>query len=157
VTPEGLPEELIEALGLYAGTFLVAAISSVVPLVAIEIFLVGVALALAPAVAPLPALVLLAAAGQLAGKLPIYYATRGVAGLSGPHRARLERVRAWVDRGRSKTLVLAASAVFGLPPFSLVATAAGALAIPARTFCLIVFAGRALRFAVLVAAAALAA
>jgi membrane protein YqaA with SNARE-associated domain len=150
------PSSIVEAVGLYAGTFLVAAVSSVVPLVAIEVFLVGVALALAPAVAPLPALVLLAAAGQLAGKLPIYYATRGAAGLSGPHRARLERVRAWIDRGRSKTLVLAASAVLGLPPFSIVATAAGALAVPVRTFCAIVFAGRALRFSVLVATAALA-
>jgi len=148
---------LVAALGLYAGTFAVAAVSAVVPLVAIEVFLVAAALALAPAVAPLPALVLLAAAGQLAGKLPIYYATRGAAALPGPHRARLDRLRAWVDRRRSKTLVLASSAVLGLPPFSLIATAAGALALPLRTFCAVVLAGRALRFAALVAAAALAA
>jgi membrane protein YqaA with SNARE-associated domain len=37
------------------------------------------------------------------------------------------------------------------------ATAAGALAIPARTFCIVIFACHALRFAILVAAAALAA
>ena len=154
------PSDVLAALGLYAGTFLVAALSSVIPLVAIEVFLVGVAVAIAPAVAPLPALVLLAAAGQLAGKLPIYYASRGLAGLaarSGPHRARLDRIRAWADRRRSKPLVLASSAVLGLPPFSLAATAAGALAVPLRTFCAVVLAGRALRFAVLVTAAALAA
>jgi membrane protein YqaA with SNARE-associated domain len=153
------PPALLEALGLYAGTFLVATLSSVVPLVAIEVFLVGVAVTIAPAVAPLPALVLLAAAGQLAGKLPIYYAARGLAGLaarSARHRARLERVRAWADRRRSKPLVLATSAVLGLPPFSLAATAAGALAVPLRTFCAIVLAGRALRFAILVGIAALA-
>jgi membrane protein YqaA with SNARE-associated domain len=150
------PSGLVAALGLYAGAFVVAAISSVVPIIAIEVFLVGAALALAPAVAPLPAIVLLAAAGQVLGKLPIYYATRGVAGLSGPHRARLERVRAWALRRRSKTLVLASSAVLGLPPFSLIATAAGALAIPIGTFCAVIFACRALRFAVLVATAALA-
>jgi membrane protein YqaA with SNARE-associated domain len=148
--------ELVAALGLYAGTFLVAAISSVVPLVAIEVFLVGTTLALAPATAPLPALVLLAAAGQVAGKLPIYYAARGVARAPGPHRARLERVRAWAARRRGKILVLASSAALGLPPFSLAATVAGALAIPARTFCAVIFAGRALRFALLVAAAILA-
>ena len=148
--------ELVAALGLPAGTFVVAAVSSVVPLVAIEVFLVGVTLALAPAVAPLPALVLLAAAGQVAGKLPIYYAARGAAGVPGPHRARLERVRAWVARRPSKLLVLASSAALGLPPFSLAATVAGALTIPARTFCAVIFAGRALRFALIVAAALIA-
>ncbi|HWU86245.1 MAG TPA: hypothetical protein VN253_03185 [Kofleriaceae bacterium] len=69
----------------------------------------------------------------------------------------LERVRAWVARRRSKALVLASSAVLGLPPFSLAATTAGALAIPFRTFCAMIFAGRALRFALLTAAALLAA
>ncbi len=44
------PPALLEALGLYAGTFLVATLSSIVPLVAIEVFLVGVAVAIAPAV-----------------------------------------------------------------------------------------------------------
>lgn len=154
------PHAVLAGLGLYAGTFLVAAVSSVIPLVAIEVFLVGVAVAIAPAVAPLPALVALAAAGQLAGKLPIYYAARGLAGLaacSPRHRARLERVRAWADRRRSRPLILASSAVLGLPPFSLAATAAGALAVPLRTFCAVVLAGRALRFAILVGAAALAA
>jgi membrane protein YqaA with SNARE-associated domain len=150
-------QAILAALGLYAGTFAVAAVSSVFPLVAIEVFLVGAALALAPATAPLPALVLLAAAGQVAGKLPIYYAARGAAALPGRHRARLARVRAWIDRRRGKTLVLASSAVLGLPPFSLAATAAGALAIPLGTFCAVIFSGRALRFAALVAAAALAA
>ena len=166
------PSGLVAALGIYAGTFLVAALSSLAPIVAIEVFLAGATLALHPSAAQLAALVLLAAAGQVVGKLPIYYATRGVAGLPGrrgtlqPGRrtawlrdanARLERVRAWVARRRSKTLVLASSAGVGLPPFSLAATAAGALAIPARTFCAVIFAGRALRFALIAAAAALAA
>jgi membrane protein YqaA with SNARE-associated domain len=144
---------LVAALGLYAGTFLVAALGSLVPLVAIDVFLVGVVIALGPPAAALPALVLLAAAGQALGKLPIYYASRGVAGLAGPHRPRIERVRAWAARRRSKTLLLASSAALGLPPFSFAATAAGALAIPAPTFCAVIFAGRALRFALLVAAA----
>jgi membrane protein YqaA with SNARE-associated domain len=148
--------ELVAAVGIYAGTFLVAAISSVIPLIAIEVFLAGAVLALEPPPATLPLLVLLAAAGQLAGKLPIYYATRGLADLSGRHRAWLDRMRAWTARRRSPSLILAVSAILGLPPFSLVATAAGALAIPARTFCAVVFAGRALRFAVIVTVAALA-
>lgn len=150
------PSELVAAVGIYAGTFLVAAISSVIPLIAIEVFLAGAVLALEPPLAALPLLVLLAAAGQLAGKLPIYYATRSLADLSGRHRAWLDRMRAWTARRRSPSLILAASAVLGLPPFSLVATAAGPLAVPVRTFCAVVFAGRALRFAVIVTIAALA-
>lgn len=147
---------LVAALGLYAGTFAVAALSSVVPLVAIEVFLAGIVVALGPPPAAIAAIVLLAAAGQVLGKLPIYYAARGAAGLSGPHRARIERLRAWVARYPSRRLVLASSTVLGLPPFSLAATAAGALDLPVRTFCAVVFAGRALRFALLAAAAALA-
>ena len=65
--------------------------------------------------------------------------------------------RLWVARRRSKTFVLATSAVLGLPPFTLIAATAGALAIPIRTFCAVIFAARALRFAAIVTAAALAA
>ncbi|CAN5286222.1 hypothetical protein BH11MYX1_BH11MYX1_52960 [soil metagenome] len=53
--------------------------------------------------------------------------------------------------GRHTYPVLIASTVLGLPPFSLMATAAGMLAVPARRFCLIVGFGRALRFALLIA------
>ena len=146
--------ELLAALGIYAGTFAVAAISSVLPFVAIDVFLVGVAL-IAPPWA-LPAVVALAAAGQVVGKLPIYFASRGVAALNGPHRARLDRVRRWIARwARTPRSLLFASAVFGLPPFSIVATAAGVLGIGTRAFVVLVFTGRGLRFAVLVAAVAL--
>lgn len=141
---------ILAALGVYAGSFVVGAISSVIPIVSIDVFVVGITLAVGAAVA-VP-VVLLAAAGQLAGKLPIYYATRGVAALPGPHRDRLERMRARIARWqRAPHLVLATSAVAGLPPFSIVATAAGVLAIRVREFCVVVFAGRALRFALVVA------
>ena len=149
---------IVAALGIYAGTFVVGAISSVVPLVSIDVFLVGITFAagLSGAV-PIALVVILAAAGQLAGKLPIYVATRGVVALPGPHRARIARLRARLARWqRAPHLVLATSAVVGLPPFSLVATAAGALAIGVRPFCLVVFAGRGLRFTLVIAATALA-
>lgn len=143
---------LFAALGLYAGTFAVAAVSAVIPFVAIDVFLVGVAL-MAPAAA-LPLVVALAAAGQLAGKLPIYWACRGVAALPGRHRARLERVRAWVARwDRAPRGVLLASAVLGLPPFSVISTAAGVLGVEALTFSALVLLGRGLRFAAIVAIA----
>jgi len=148
---------IVAALGIYAGAFVVGAISSVVPLVSIDVFLVGITLATGMTGAvPIALIVILAAAGQLAGKLPIYFATRGVVALPGPHRARIDRLRARLARWqRAPHLVLATSAVVGLPPFSFVATAAGALAIRVQPFCLVVFAGRALRFALVIVATAL--
>ena len=149
------PHAIVAEVGTYAGAFVVGAVSSVVPIISIDLFLIGLTVA-AGATSAGP-VVVLAAAGQLAGKLPIYYATRGVAALPGPQRARLERVRARIARWRDAPhAVLATSAVLGLPPFSLVATAAGALAIRVRPFCAIVFAGRALRFAIVIAVTALA-
>jgi membrane protein YqaA with SNARE-associated domain len=144
-------DQLVGELGVYAGTFAVAAISSVIPLVSIEVFLVALVWARGPGDAV--ALVVLAALGQLLGKLPIYAGARGAATLASK---RLERVRAWCAN-RRPVVVLATSAVLGLPPFSLIATAAGVLAIPVRTFCIVVGAGRATRFAALIAITALAA
>ena len=149
------PHAIIAALGVYLGVFVVGAISSVIPIVSIDLFLVGLTVA-TDAANPVPVIVL-AAAGQLAGKLPIYAASRGVGALRGPHRDRLDRVRTRVARWQNKPLlVLATSAVIGLPPFSIMATAAGVLAIRLRAFCAVVFAGRAVRFAIVIAATALA-
>ena len=141
---------ILASLGIYAGSFVVGAISSVIPIVSIDVFVVGVTLAAGSAAAL--GVIVLAAAGQLAGKLPIYYAARGVAALPGPQRARIDRFRDRMTRWQNAPrLVLATSAVAGLPPFSIVATAAGALAIGVRSFCVVVFSGRAARFAVIVA------
>lgn len=139
------PESIIAALGIYAGVFVVAAISSVFPLLLIEVFLIAVA---GTAFAPL--LVICAAAGQLAGKLPIYAAARAAGTLQGP-----QRLRRWIERwSNTPHLVLAVSAIAGLPPFSLMATTAGLLSIRTRAFCAIVFSGRAVRFAIVLAIAA---
>ena len=147
-------DQIVTELGVYGGSFTVGAISSLIPFVSIDLFLVGITLAVGTDVA-LP-VILLAAAGQLVGKLPIYFAARGVTAIPGRHRARVERVRAWVARWqRSRHFVLATSAVFGLPPFSIISTAAGVLAIELRTFCIIVFAGRGARFALVIALASL--
>lgn len=146
-------DEIVRAVGIYAGTFAVGAISSVIPLVSIELFLVAITLAHGTANA-VP-LIALATLGQVIGKLPVYAAARGVAAIPGRQRRWVERVRTWVARfGNRPNLVLVTSAVLGLPPFSIISTAAGALAIPPRTFCSLVALGRALRFTVLVVIAA---
>jgi membrane protein YqaA with SNARE-associated domain len=144
------PGELIASVGVYVATFVVAVVGSVVPIVSIEVFLIAIALTIGPADA-VP-IVAIAAIGQVMGKLPIYFASRGVANLDGRHRRWLDRVRAWAAKVHPNAL-LAASATLGLPPFSLAATAAGVLAIPARTFALVVGVGRATRFAAIFALA----
>lgn len=144
---------LDQALGIYAGTLAIGVASCFVPIVSIEVFLVGLTLARGPADAAL--LVALATLGQVIGKLPVYYVTRGVTKLEGRHRRWLDRLRGWLARTRcSPEVVLAASALLGLPPFALASTAAGALAITPRRFCAIIAVCRALRFAALIAIAA---
>ena len=148
---------VVAALGSHGGVFAVAAISSLVPFASIELFLVALTFATGASPASAISLALLAAGGQLVGKLPIYAASRGIAGVEGPHRKRIERLQQRLARRRNTPhLALATSALVGLPPFSIMATAAGVLAIRLHWFSAIVFAGRATRFALLIAAAALA-
>jgi len=145
------PEALVASLGWYAGTFAAGALSAVFPLASIEVFLVAVVLVRGVDPVSATLIVACAAAGQLAGKLPIYSAARGIAAL---HQERVERTRARLGRfARAPHLALATSAVLGLPPFSIMATVAGLLAIRVRPFCAIVLVGRTLRFAAVIAIA----
>jgi membrane protein YqaA with SNARE-associated domain len=147
------PEDLVASLGLPIATFVIALVGAVIPIISIEVFLIGVAVIAGPGDAAL--LVPLAAIGQLLGKLPIYGAARGLTGLTArsPKQARrIERVRTWFA-SYHPTKLLAASALLGIPPFSLAATAAGILGIQLRTFCIVVGVSRALRFAAIFALA----
>jgi membrane protein YqaA with SNARE-associated domain len=149
-------DAVVAAVGIPVGAFVVGAISSLVPIVSIEVFVVAVALA-SGAPLLLPLVVVLATVGQVVGKLPVYFAARKAAALPGRHQRWVTRARRWLARfGDQPLLLLATSASLGLPPFSIISTAAGALAIPPRAFCLVVAAGRALRLGVLVAIAAVA-
>jgi membrane protein YqaA with SNARE-associated domain len=145
-------DAIIAAVGIYAGALAVGALSSVVPIISIEVFLVALALTgHAGHVSAIVGLVVLATAGQVIGKLPIYYGARGLASLEGRHRRWLERFRAWTRRlGNSPLGLIGASAVLGIPPFSICSTAAGALQIPIRGFCAVVALGRATRFTALI-------
>lgn len=145
-------DALVAAVGIYGGALAIGAISSILPIISIEVFLVAVALATPPTLPGALALVSLATLGQVLGKLPIYATAGAAASLPGRHQRLIERMRAWVARFGNRPLALiGTSALFGLPPFSLVSTAAGALAIPVRPFCAVIAAGRATRFAILLA------
>ncbi len=132
------PDTLVSTLGLYAGSFAVGVLSSWVPFVLVDVFLVGVTLHL-DASPVLIALIALAAIGQLVGKLPMYFAVRGGTAVAAKRSKRVQRLLAWVERFRHRPhLVLAASALTGLPPFSIVASAAGLLGVRVRPFAAIV-------------------
>lgn len=147
-------DALVAAVGIYGGALAIGAISSVIPILSIEVFLVAVALAAPPGLLGAIALVSLATLGQVLGKLPVYASTRAVASVPGRHQRFIERARSWVARFGNRPLALiGTSALLGLPPFSLVSTAAGALAIPVGPFCAVIAAGRAARFALLLALA----
>lgn len=135
-------------LGIPLATFLVCFVSALVPVVNAELYLVAVG-ALVPAFV-LPVVAVLAAAGQMTGKLLFFAAARGAGRFTGENgRLRLQR---WHDRlarwnGAEPALVFA-SASLGLPPLAVVSAAAGLVGMRARTFLVIGFAGRLLRFAV---------
>jgi membrane protein YqaA with SNARE-associated domain len=153
-----MAEDILTALGLYGGTLVVCFIAGLVPLVNAEVFLVGLTMWAVQSPAQLPAIVVLAAVGQMTAKVLLYYAGLGMFELPrGKWRVRIDRARARIDRWKERPyIVYGISSVVGLPPFYLVSLVAGALRINFTLFCVIGLAGRALRFAILVAIVALA-
>ena len=138
--------ELLNLSGIYAGTFLFCAVSGVVPFMNAELFLLYVGATANHG--QLPALVLLAALGQISAKSLLYYGGRGVLKLpEGRGRARIEALRARLSGGRRTAgSVTFVSALTGLPPFYAISVIAGTLGWPFLRFVLYGTAGRVLRF-----------
>jgi membrane protein YqaA with SNARE-associated domain len=131
-------------------TFAFCVISALVPFANAELYLISAA-ALASRELALP-LAGAAALGQMAGKTLMYLAGRGAVRLPGARvRRALEDVRArYADRGAIGGVVLFASAAAGIPPFYIVAVAAGVMRVPAAQFIAIGLAGRVIRFGAVV-------
>ncbi|WP_208115672.1 hypothetical protein [Labedaea rhizosphaerae] len=155
-------------------TVAVAAGSALLPLVSVEVFVVGL-MALHPA---LPVLAIGAAAGigQLLGKVPFFLAARGSIRLprlfrrerplsARRHRMQLlrKRIRSAVDGVRERCLQhpkwlfgsYAVSSVTGLPPLLATTVLAGAGRMPVALFLTTGILGRTIRFTLLAAAPAL--
>lgn len=145
-------------LGIGAVTLGTAALSGVIPILNLELYLVGVVAVGSRGVAEACALGIVAAAGQMIAKAVLYQAARGATNVGRrKYASAIDRARRSIARWRSKPLsVLFVSASVGLPPFYVVSLAAGMLEIRFRTFLAIGFAGRALRFATIAVLAALA-
>lgn len=143
-------DALISSTGLPVATFVYCVAAGLVPIVNAEIYLVAVAAAATPAT--LPWVVVMAAAGQMAAKLVLYYAGRGAVHLPIRRaRASLDAVWARAERWRSKDLFFFSSATTGLPPFYATAVLAGTLRYPLGRFVVLGLLGRAIRFGAIVA------
>jgi membrane protein YqaA with SNARE-associated domain len=139
-----------EALGLLG----VSIASALIPLINIEVYLVG--LATVSATEGIWVLAAIGGLGQMLGKLVWYYL--GANALRwGWVRKKVEKPKAkaklelWQRRTQDRPviggLLLFASAVSGFPPFAIVAVLAGQLRMNLWLFLVVGFVGRTLRFA----------
>lgn len=140
-------------MGWLLGTFGVAIASALLPLINIEVYLGAVAAGRVGAVWPLA---IVAALGQMIGKLAYYYLGRSslewgwVRRRTGSPKFQAQLAlwqRRVGDRPALGGLVVFASATVGLPPLAIVSVIAGSLRLSAPMFFGVGLVGRVLRFA----------
>jgi membrane protein YqaA with SNARE-associated domain len=141
--------EIVGLVGIYAGTFLFCALSGIVPLFNAELFVLF--LGSTASHAQFPALILLAAFGQMSAKIVLYQAGRGVLKLPlGRGQAKIEALRARLSNKAGATgSVTFLSALTGLPSFYALSVMAGILGWPLSRYLALGVVGRILHFGVL--------
>ena len=142
-----MTDDLLARFGIYGGTLLVAFIAGLFPIASIELFLVGLSVAITPSFSTLFVLCLLAALGHQVAKTICYYA--GEAALErGRVGKKLQEWRPRIEKwNKAPYLVMVLGATVGLPPMYLL----GFIAEPIMKmrfipYTLIVFIGRLGRF-----------
>jgi membrane protein YqaA with SNARE-associated domain len=129
-------------------------VGAVVPVLNTELYLVGLAAIVDPH--HVPGLAVMAAVGQMAGKILVYYAGQGVLRLPFGKG----RMQEWEEKLRNHKAgvdgILFLSAFLGLPPHYAVSISAGALRWSLTRFLVVGVVGRTLRFIVVMALPALA-
>jgi len=145
----------VSELILVAGVFVLAFVSAFVPLVSIELALVGAA-ATGTSGRLLVAQVLVAAAGQMVGKSCFFLGGRtAFVRLTWRKKPRRSRSAQWLERlvaraagqRAAAAVTVFVSAVTGLPPFALVSALAGAWKLRLPSFFVLGLTGRSARFA----------
>ena len=134
-----------------AACFALTVVSAIVPWVNAEVIVLSLPV-LAPSGSALMLLVLVATAGQMTGKLAVYWAGRGTSSVQSPRvRHLLERWQPYLAAGRGKAaaLIVVSSAV-GIPPFFVMTLLAGAVRMQLASFVAAGTFGRLIRFAALV-------
>lgn len=137
---------LIARFGLVTATFIVSLVSALFPPVNTELFLLAVAAIAKPAA--LPAVLLAASVGQVAGKSVYYLAGRGFVKLPlGRYKARFDEWSVRLGRSRRGVdLVMFSSSLWGVPPFLVVPYLAGVFKLRFHRFLFWGLLGRFLRF-----------
>lgn len=147
-----MTQSLLATFGAYGGSFLVALIAGLFPIVSIEVFLLLLSGLGNQTFSTLLVCCLLATAGHQIAKTVTYYA--GVGALErGRLKAKIEANRERIDRwNRAPYLILVLSGSLGIPPMYLIGFIAEPLMrIRIVPYTLIVFATRLGRFVVLAA------
>lgn len=148
--------------GVYLAVFVFAILSGVIPVTNSEALMVALGSGSSYGVPKLLVLALLVAVGQAITHAALFFTARGLA-KAGANRspkweARIAKAHQLAEKWKkSELLMLVGGATIGVPPQVLVATVAGTIGIPFRTFATIDVCGRFVRFAVIVLVARLAA
>lgn len=142
--------ELLNIWWIALACYTLAVVSAVVPWVNAEVVMLS-AVPLAGSPYQLGVLVTLVTLGQMTGKTIMYWASRNA---TRPRAPRLQQaIDRWRERlqqhPRSAVGVMLISATLGLPPFYIVAIAAGALKVAFSRFLAVGTAGRLIHFALL--------
>lgn len=150
-------DSMAAMLGVVGATLGVAVLSGVIPVLNLEIYLIGV-VAVTGGIPLAIVLGLIAALGQMIAKAGLYHVARGATNLTRKkHSAGIDKARTMIARWRNKPLTLLfVSGSVGLPPFYVVSLAAGMLDVRFRSFLAVGFAGRAARFVTIALLATLA-
>lgn len=134
-----------------AGCFALTVVSAIVPWVNAEVIVLSLP-ALAPSRAGLALLVLVATAGQMTGKLAVYWAGRG--GSAAPSARVARALDRWRPRlagsPRRAAAFVVLSSASGIPPFYVTTLLAGALRMELAPFMAAGTCGRLIRFGALV-------
>lgn len=125
-------------------SFVVSALGGVVPILNVEVWLVGTATACPDAFVPV---VLAASLGQMAAKALLYRTARAALPALKRRRPGLEEaIRRLAGHGSRASSLVLASALGGVPPFYLVSVAAGISGFRFPRFLALGLVGRTLRF-----------
>jgi membrane protein YqaA with SNARE-associated domain len=138
---------LVQDLGIYLATLVVSLVSGIVPLVNVELYLMGV-VTLAPDSHNIWLLVLMATIGQMTAKVAMYWSARGMLNISlAKYEAAVAKWRVRFQRSEPQlSFFILGSAFIGLPPFFVTSILAGMLRVSFLRFWAMGFCGRFARF-----------
>jgi membrane protein YqaA with SNARE-associated domain len=140
--------------GVYVAVFVYGILSGVIPITNSEVLMAALGAGSSYRLPKLLVLAFLVAVGQAITHAALYFTARGLAkagaSRSPKWEARIAKAHAVAEKyKKSELLMLIGGATIGVPPQVLVATVAGTIGIPFRTFATIDVLGRFVRFAVI--------